>query len=121
MGFLKGLALKFLKPFGKSIACGIVQKEGDVLQEKCKIILAKEGPAGIDKVFDGFQAKVMAAVKRITFLPEICAQQVRRIIVDEGDALQEKLKMGVAAQGPEAIDHAFDLAQYSLIERIKSL
>lgn len=127
MSKAKALLLKLFKPVLKAGAKRLVQSEGDKLQESVKDAAKGRGLLGIDAAFDASQLRVIAGVNRLRpkhkwllwlnpFLDKLAG-----VVQEHGDALQEKVKQAFIAEGPAAIDRAFDGAQALLIARIEAL
>lgn len=119
--FLGKLAFGIVKPFVKRQLQAVVQNQGDILQARVLYVYDKEGPAGVDRAFDGFQLKTIALLHGIKFLPEWMRKAVVLMVQDHGDELQAKVKKAAATGGHYAIEKAFDAAQEALITRIEAL
>jgi len=120
-GFFVRLATNLVKPLVKGQVIKLVQKEGDILQEKALYLYDREGPAGVDRAFDGTQLRLIATLQDIRFLPDALRKTVIRIIQDEGDKLQVRVKKIAEKGGHNAIEKAFDAAQEAIIAKIESL
>ena len=119
--FFVKLAVNIAKPFVKRQVIALVQKEGDILQAKVLYLYDKEGPAGVDRAFDGTQLKLISLLHDIKFLPEAMRKSAIDVIQDEGDKLQAVAKKAASEGGHYAIEKAFDTAQEAVIARIEAL
>lgn len=119
--FFVRLATNLAKPFLKRQVQSIVQKQGDILQARVLAVYDKEGPAGVDRAFDGFQFKTIALFHDVRFLPDWMRKSIIQMVQDYGDGLQVKVKKAAATGGHYAIEKAFDSAQEALITRIEAL
>lgn len=121
MTWLKGMFVKMALPFVKRYAKATVVKEGDILQAKALYLYDTEGMKGIDRAFDATQLKFIELAARIPFAPDWLKKSIVKIVQEEGDALQTKVKKVAEKGGHEAVSKAFDLAQESICARIDSL
>lgn len=120
-GFFVRMATAVVKPFLKRQVIAVVQKEGDILQTRVLFLYDREGPAGVDRAFDGAQLKLIGLLHNIRFLPDWLRKAAIAIIQDEGDKLQAATKKAAATGGHLAIEKAFDAAQEAIIYRIEAL
>lgn len=123
MNRLKNSALfgLFLKPLIKMVLLRLIRKEGDLLQEKVKSAIARKTPFFIDKAFDEMQDTATHLLKKSNFIPDKMAYAAVKIISEQGDSLQEKIKEGMAKDNLLIVDMAFDSAQKALEEKINAL
>lgn len=119
--FLGKLAFGIVKPFVKKKLHEDIQKQGDILQSQVLYVYDKEGPIGVDRVFDGFQLKTIAVLHSIKLLPDWMRKAAIGIVQEYGDRLQANVKKAAATGGHYAIEKAFDAAQEALIARIEAL
>ena len=112
---------RLLRAAAKKILVKAVQVEGDRMQKKLKDELDRKGPAAVDSLFDGWQARLITAVNSAKFVPPGLRDAAVAIIQREGDRLQERISQLLRDRGGEGIDLAFDTAQQAIIERIEAL
>lgn len=105
---------KFLKP----AVADIIQEQGDKLQAKVVAAVEKKCPQEIDEHFDRWQAALLKAVE---WLPAAARPRARKIVQEEGDKLQGKVKAAACAGDDVAVNAAFDGFQALLIRRIEAL
>jgi hypothetical protein len=110
-----------LKPLGRALAIRFVQSEGDILQGRLRIDVIEHGPKAVDSAFDVTQVRIKRGVEKLKFLPEAIKAAIFRIIMDEGDRLQARVRDCVQSGGVVGLDYIFDLSQESIISKIKSL
>jgi len=108
-------------PIAKSMMIGIVQMGGDVVQSGLEEEVAKNGLKGVDKLVDKFQAKALAAIAKLGWVPAWLREGTRKIIQDEVDGFQTILRKALKREGPEVIGKVFDVSQKSIIQRIRAL
>ena len=124
-GRLKELArsgfLKLLKPLAKKGVIQLVQREGDKLQNNVGAALVHQGPEAVDKLFDSWQARILSGLNTLQFLPDWIRHHALRIVQDEGDKMQQRVKDAALNGGPRAVDLVFDHSQRLIIERINAL
>ena len=113
--------LNLLKPIGKSLAGVVIEQEGDRLQANLKIAIGLRGPKAIDSEVDKWQAKLIAALQKVKFLPDSWKSGAEQIIQAHGDQLQEALKQALEKGGLPAIDLVFDSSQAMLLAKINNL
>lgn len=113
--------LNLLKGFGKRAALYLIEAEGAALKEKLKVEVAQIGPAAIDRNVDALQAKLIAGVEAITFLPAALKAKAHEAIQHYGDDLQAQIKGALKSQGPGGIDKAFEKATAVLVAKINAL
>lgn len=125
MTWLKKWLVKSLK----DVAISIIQKEGDHLQHQIRAQVAGEADHcrlcdKLDRIIDSAQNRTLVLVASRgpawAFLLPV-RQQLRDVIRQHGDSLQNKLREGIKKNGPQAIDKIIDSAQAVLIKNIEAL
>lgn len=111
---------RYIRPLWQAMLVELVQREGDDLQKRVREVVALEGPAGVDRLVDGWQDKLHRGAAIIP-LPALIREAFRRIVFEWGDKIQENIKTALKTGGPPAVDSAFDAAQTALIARLRAL
>ena len=112
----------WLKPLWKAGAHLVIVQGGDALQQKIRGAVDEDRDASIkrvNKVFDGWQAGVVKALKGLWFLPAAKRDELARKVQEEGDKLQGNLVRGIKEYGPKAVDRAVDGFQERLAKLVE--
>lgn len=120
-GFLGKLGpMKALKSVGKKLLTNQLRKESSRLLVQVQAILERDGLVEVDELFDSWQRRLITAVNMASFLPESVRKDGIKIVQEEGDELQIKLKALVKEKGAEGLNLAFALATEKILKRIEA-
>jgi len=107
-----------MEAWGKKAARKLVSNQLEKLRTQAQAAFAQKGVPGVDRIVDGFQAKAISGVGKVTFLPEAFRERLSNLVQTQGDALQAKLDASVTMGGSAAIDAAFAFAQAEIDRRL---
>lgn len=121
LDWLKRLPVgRWLGQVGKPVLVKLVQSEGDYLQSRARTLVSSGCVHLLDDEFDKWQERMLRGLDKLP-MPTRAKQKARRIVVEEGDKLQEKVKSAACSNSPILVDSAFDGFQALIIKRIEAL
>lgn len=120
LALLGGFLSRLLKPFAKQFLIAAVKVGGDQVQKDLKTRVLRDGPEGVDKLFDKLQARAAGMVRSAWFVPEWMKKKALVIITEEGDRFQKEHRDVYIAAGVDGLNDLFDKTQMTIAERIKA-